>query len=503
MTKTRMITLILLILMLALPTFAWAASQSEGDPESSAGQRGALPPAEETDETSPPVQGEEPDLPVFLKIDNENIYEGMDKAYKDGYTPTIKNGKATVVLPLMAEGELLDNEITATPMLGDPASSPFVFQNHQKTLKLKNNPVKGGGEISSYLVRFDLDLSSDRFNGTYPITVEVQARDKSGVSLQQSFTCYVTIKDGKDPDPPEQEPEEPEEEPPVFQPKVLVESQMTEPSIIAAGKEFTLRATLKNTGGDSIRNMTVTAMTDSPSFALLSDSATIYIPKLGGGDTTDIEFSYKADLDTLPQRYNITLEITYDNTDAVTLSSSGIIPISVSQPLRVEMEAPQVPSDVNAGDTLPLSFQVMNLGRGTVYNVRCQLEAPGLLPVGTAFIGNMEPGTSMTGEMDVFVGMKNMTEGYEGDEKYGHTSGLITLIYEDETGQEYTDEIEIFTNINEPVIRDTNPEPEEETEKAGQWWISLIIGGVVILGMTAWLLIDRKRKAKESELVLP
>ena len=35
-------------------------------------------------------------------IDNAHIYDGMDKAYKDGYTLTVKNGVATVVLPLTA-----------------------------------------------------------------------------------------------------------------------------------------------------------------------------------------------------------------------------------------------------------------------------------------------------------------------------------------------------------------------------------------------------------------
>ena len=37
----------------------------------------------------------------------------------------------------------------------------------------------------------------------------------------------------------------------------------------------------------------------------------------------------------------------------------------------------------------------------------------------------------MPGDMDVFVGTKNMSEGYEGDDKYGYTNGKITLIYED------------------------------------------------------------------------
>ncbi|NLB41243.1 MAG: hypothetical protein GX815_03125 [Clostridiales bacterium] len=104
--------------------------------------------------------------------------------------------------------------------------------------------------------------------------------------------------------------------------------------------------------------------------------------------------------------------------------------------------------------------------------------------------------------MDVFVGMKDMSDDYEGDEKYGYTSGFITLIYEDENANEYTEEIEVYTNINEPVIRDTEPENVEEPERAGQWWISLIIGGIVILALVIYLLVSKNRRIKEDKVNL-
>lgn len=97
-------------------------------------------------------------------------------------------------------------------------------------------------------------------------------------------------------------------------------------------------------------------------------------------------------------------------------------------------------------------------------------------------------------------GMKDMSDDYEGEDKYGYTSGLITLIYEDENGQEYSEEIKIYININGPVIRNTKQEPVEEPERAGQWWISLIIGGIVILGLAVYLLINRNRRVKEDKI---
>jgi hypothetical protein len=173
--------------------------------------------------------------------------------------------------------------------------------------------------------------------------------------------------------------------------------------------------------------------------------------------------------------------------------------VEVVQPLRVEMEVPQVEEQVNAGDTMPLTFQVMNFSRGAIYNVRVELSAPGLIPTGTAFVGNMEAGTSATADMDVFVGTKNMSEGYEGDDKYGYTSGTFKLIYEDGKGQEYTEEADFGTTISEPVIAASNPEEEEKPETAGQWWISIVIGGAFVAALAIFLALRAKRKGKENE----
>lgn len=484
MRKLSMTILMVLVLIFIMPVMALAEGETE------------MP----ADTESQPTESEQPDTEsgviTSLEIDNVHIFDGMDRAYKDGYTPTVKDGTATVVLPLIADGEIMGNAITVTPGLGDTSSSPFVYKNYQKTVNLTDNAVQGGITGSSYLVRFDLSLTSDRYNGVFPVTVDIQAQTPDGSPIRQTFTTYVTITDGKDPNAvePTQAPEKAES-----QPKIIVSGYNINPSPVMAGEEFTATITLKNTSGrKSVQNMAVTVSCDCPNFSLLNDGNTIYIDKLSKGKITEIELAYKTDLETPAQRYNIMLAIEYDNSDAMTLSSSGTVSVMISQPLRVEMEAPQIPEQVNAGDTMPLSFQVMNMGRSCVYNVRIEISAPGLIPSETSFIGNMEAGTAMPGEMDVFIGTKNMSEGYEGEDKYGYTNGKITLIYEDEAGKEYTEETEFSTTINAPVITQTSAEPEEELEKAGQWWVSLIIGGVVIAALAAWLIV-RKKKGKQHE----
>ncbi len=432
---------------------------------------------------------------VTFTIDDVNKYDDMEKSYNEGYTPTFyttdSKWYAKIILPLRASDDTFSDAITVTPGLGNTNSSPFVYKNYQKTVD-RGSYKFGDVSVLAYLVKFDLELDSGRINGVYPVTVEITA-ESGGDPIQQTFTVYVKIENGKNP------PSEPTPEKPTSQPKIIVSSYSINPSTVLAGGEFTANITLKNTSGTkSVQNVSVSVSCDCPNFELLDDTNTIYIGKLAKNATTDIEVRYKTDLETPPQRYNITLSMEYDNSSAQTLSSQGAVTVTVKQPLRVEIEAPKVPQQVNAGDTMPLSFQVMNMGRSKVYNVRCQLAAPGLIPSETAFIGNMEAGTAMQGDMDVFIGTKDMTEGYEGEDKYGFTNGTITLIYEDEAGQEYSESIEFSTTINAPVISPVSAEPVEEQEKASQWWISLIIGGALI-AILAVILIARGKKVKQNE----
>jgi hypothetical protein len=484
----RVYGLMLAMLFLALPLPAMAEGES---PTPSPTQTTAQPTALATQAPTASATAA-----TGLSIDSLNIYDGMDQAYMNGYTPRVKSGKATVVLPLVANGAIQGSAVTATLSLGDPSSAPFVFKNYQKTVELTSNKVASGGTVASYLVRFDLPLKKGRIDGAYPVTITISAVASDGTVIQKSYTWYVIITDGKDPNATEPAATA---TPPESQPKLIVSSYSLNPSPAVAGKPLIVTVKLRNTSeNQAVQNIKITASCDSSDFALKNDSNTIFLDKIAAGGTADVTLNYDIALKALAQQETITLAMEYDNAQAVTLSATGTVAIAVAQPLRVELETPPIASAVNAGDTLPLTFQVMNLGRGTVYNVRCTVEAPGLFPSGAAFIGNMEAGTAKTADLDVFIGTKDMTKGHEKDDKYGPTSGTITLIYEDESGKEYTEKTEISTTINVPVISTTSTMPTEEPKKAGQWWVSIIIGALIVAALAA-VLVYRGRRGRKHE----
>lgn len=122
----------------------------------------------------------------------------MERAYGEGYRPSVENGRVRLVLPLLASGPLYQNQLTASLGLG---SGPFVMANYEKAFSLETvTPENGSTPQSLFLISFDLPLSEDRGNGVYPVTVAVSGFDMAGNPLRGSYTLYVTITDGKSPE---------------------------------------------------------------------------------------------------------------------------------------------------------------------------------------------------------------------------------------------------------------------------------------------------------------
>ncbi len=129
-----------------------------------------------------------------LYIDSSHLYTGMSKTYTNGYTPTVQNGSVNIVLPLL--GTTYDNKVTITADLGATAGSPFVFSNYAQTAIGSR----------SYLFSLNIPLMPGRINGSYPVVLNVSYLNAAGSASTQSFTVYVNITDGLNPDTPEQPP---------------------------------------------------------------------------------------------------------------------------------------------------------------------------------------------------------------------------------------------------------------------------------------------------------
>lgn len=444
----------------------------------------------ETDNTLPEIDNTEPSLEnkkITLNLDNQNIYEGMASAYKDGYQPIVQDSKAIIVVPLLCDGEIEQNTLTASVELGNIENSPFVYRNYEKDFERTVAFVNGTEETKEvFLISFSIDLIKNRYNGIYPITIQVRGTDENGGEIQLSYTSYVVITDGIDPNQVNSDTKDSldinVEEKPTSAPIVLISKTVINPESVKAGEDFEAILTLKNTSTTkSIQNMVITVGVPSSDFELKNESNTIFVEKLGCEKTKDISLKYHVNKSVVDGNYSFEISMSYDDSKANTLSSSGMFQVTIEQPLTVELTMPFVQKEMTVGDTIPMTFQVMNLGRSTIYNVRCDITCNGLSQTKTAFIGNMESGTSGEGTLNLFVSQM------EGKTAYGKTSGIVTLIYEDGFGNEQTQEYPFETTIIEKPEINLDEQMQKQEERASQWWFSifLIVSIILIIGCSA------------------
>lgn len=444
---------------------------------------------EETEET------ETPPADIRLKIEDTHIYSGMEKAYKDGYEPEIKDDQVHIVLPVAADESGRIETITVTPDLGDTTASPFVYKNYQKSFKATDEIVDSGKEKQHvFLVDYTFALNSGRMNGIYPVIFNVAASD-GYMNLSQSFTVYVRITDGQSPDTGDGGDvavSDSSEETPTSEPKVIITKCTSSPENIEAGSEFSLLIELKNTSTIKyVQNMTIEVTCADAGLNLLEDSHTFYFDRLGTEETLELPLRFKAGSNMTEGRYDIQLAMSYDNPDAVSLSSSGTLSVDVRQPLKIELESSDFPESMNAGDTVTLSVQALNLGRGKIYNARCTIDVPGLSAGTSAFLGNLDAGSAVSGELKIFAGMKD--EAVYGS-AYGETSGQLILEYEDEDGNSYSIEKNVSTEVKPLVINAPEEAAEEDAGIGMQWIIGVVVIALVLAGITIISLYIKKKR---------
>ena len=178
----------------------------------------------------------------------------MDRAYEDGYIPRISDDTMYLVLPLRTNGTLYKNEIKVSLGLGASASAPFEIANYEKIFTLESVVPKDTEEFQDvFLVQFDVALSEKRYNGVYPVTVNISGYDEENNPINCIYTIYVTITDGQS---TEAKPTAPEVA--TAEPVVYISGSRVEPERAMAGEPFTLTVTLKNSLTTKfVRNMLI------------------------------------------------------------------------------------------------------------------------------------------------------------------------------------------------------------------------------------------------------
>lgn len=206
---------------------------------------------------------------------------------------------------------------------------------------------------------------------------------------------------------------------------------------------------------------------------MLSKSDSVYVEELQTQKTCKVIYEFRI-RSTAPQgQYSVPITLDYADSKGNIYTGQGTVKIMAELPVKIEIDPITVPEEIQMGETIELQTQVMNLGRGKVYNVRAVVEADGFNAERTAFIGDIEAGSALSGSTEITA------VGLPGNSLYGKTQGTVTFYYEDESGKEMSEEKVFETSIMSPL----NEKKEEEIpDDTGQWWVIMAVIAGTLFG---------------------
>ena len=461
----RLFAALMAILLLVLPIAAFAEGTE-------------TPPAEtQTPATTPEPTPEPTPVADKLIIDSWNLYDGMDRTYQQGYVPRIVNGCCYIIFPLI--GETYDGKVTVTADLGATADSPFVFGNYSQT-------AAGWGR---YVFMFEIPLVKGRINGSYPVTLKADYLDVLGQQKQQSFTVFVTVADGKNPPDPNDVPKQEVEKPELF----ISACEIT-PDTVGGDGEFSVNVKIDNIGSIRARSVRLTYGSEAEGILPYDTNNAILLDNIASGEGAEAAFKMRTTKDVIAGSRAFFITLDYVDLYGGVYTSTRQFLVNVTQPAKMSCDPVSLPKEVTAGETISLPANVFNIGKSPLRNVTVNLTGAGLFPTSSVFLGDIQPGQAGYGEMKVFVGMLSMTEGYT--ESYGKTTGVYTISYKDDAGEEYAVSVDFATEIQKPVIEgektDAEKKAEEEQKRAmSQWWISALAAFAAIAIIVAVIVVSK------------
>ncbi len=304
--------------------------------------------------------------------------------------------------------------------LGSTTNNPFQYGNYSQT-------VQGTGNV--YVFTLEIPLSSDRYNGSYPVVLKTDYLDANRDYAEQEFTVYVTITDGQAQSTATDQSSSSSYVPSADAPELFIEDCTITPSTVGGNETFTVHVVVKNIGNKTAYASKLIYGCEDTDILPVDSNPAILLETIKKGKTAEAEFTMKTDQNALAGNREFSITLSFSARTGGTFENTRNYIIVVTQPAEMTFDPVSLPVEIEAGETVTLPANVFNTGRSILRNVTVSLEGAGLFPSSSVFLGDIEPGEGKTGEMKVFIGMLSMTEGYT--EKYGNTTGIYKVSYED------------------------------------------------------------------------
>ena len=435
----------------------------------------------------------------FLFINNNSIVTSANYGEYTYLTLSLINlGKSDVTDVVLTPQESTD--INKWPFEITTASNALVIPKIKASADINTAHAYAQSATWVFLV------SKNAKTGTYPLDFQVQYY-RNGSIEKTTVTTYINI--NGNPSAGLLVPEEKDKNDKTSTPRIIVTGFRTEPETVYAGDTFKLYISVQNTSAvTAVSNIQFdlkaasagSSDTTYEAFLPTSGSATIFVPSISAGSTSQISIEMTARSDLTQKPYVITLSAAYEDSDKNPYTMESNISIPVKQEARVDSgDAEMYPASLEVGSQTNITFSVYNKGKTTLYNVQVDFIGDSI-EGGSTFLGKIESGG--TGNVDAMVTgvAPTMDDGtiiarisYE-DEAGNVTSidkELNLFVFEayDDGGFDYDGGYEDFGDL------------DEESEEKGVYWKPIVIAIVVIavVGIIIWRVVAGKRRKKRIQ----
>ena len=276
----------------------------------------------------------------------------------------------------------------------------------------------------------------------------------------------------------------------LHKPQLLLEDSNLSGQSLKAGTTQEMSVVFRNKSrSQNVFGLKISLSTETKGIEFAKNS--FYVQRLTPGEAITLKSLMTIAEDTAPGQVTVTFSLEYEDSKATAATGTETLTFNISQQLRAELEASDIPSIVYTMDTIEVPVKAMNLGRDKLYNAKVRLEATGLSPSGTVFLGNIEAGTAAEGSMKIYV--KGKTNETAATLSPGQISGRFILTYEDSSGNSYETASDFLTELKESQIQSLKVE-EDQTETNSWWYSILAVGALFLICIILLLLVSLRRK---------
>lgn len=261
---------------------------------------------------------------------------------------------------------------------------------------------------------------------------------------------------------------------------------------VTAGTEFTLSLGVYATDGSEDLTDVIVSLTLPENISLSGGSLSTYVGDMAPKQMRDVSFQVLPAAGFTGTVANITVNM--EGTGTVTgkaVTGTTTISVPISQPDRFEVGQLELSGDtVYVGDTGSVTLSYVNKGKNPVSNLEARLTGTNLGAGGYQYLGNLNAGTEGSVDFDITP------------DAAGTVSGVITLSYEDASGNPQTVTKDFSVSAEEMSMDDFYYDPsmdDVQPEQTGMpmWaWVLIGVCGAVVVIVIVVVVVRKRKKAK-------